>query len=506
MTDPDRSTKWILWTRPQEAEVAAAAPPVQLWERPELAPAGPTAPEPEAVAVEPAAAPAGVARAAAPAVPPVPLSGSVAPATRSAGSAAGSGEHDLIRRIVADRDVTVEFETIRDTVREQVVAYEALARGPQGPLHNPVHLFAAAHAAGLAGQLDWICRAEAFRVMLERRLPPSVSLLVNVEPDSLIEPCPDDLLSAVWEATRRLRVFVDITGRALSRYPFEVLETVRRARAAGWGVAVGDIEFSASGLALLPTLEPDVVKINHNVLAMGHGYAAAAVTAVLGEVEHTGAALLVERIEDEPARRVSRSVGATFLGGRLFGSPAPLPPTVPAPLVPLPLRASRAPATTTPWEVLVGHGARVISAVTKAEAENLVRLFALQAAGGAQPPVVALVLPEGGKLPDQTRVSYRMLLERCPLVLVLGKDVGSFQDWRARAAELPAGHPLLQESCFVALSPTESMVLVTRVNSPARGTVDLVTSQNPTAGREVMRYLADTLDTLAGGVRHGRLG
>jgi EAL domain-containing protein (putative c-di-GMP-specific phosphodiesterase class I) len=445
---------------------------------------------------------------AAPAAPvpvaaPEPISGLAARTTRSA---AGSDEHDLIRRIVAERDVTVEFEAVHDTVREQVVGYEALARGPLGPLRQPVHLFAAAHAAGLAGQLDWVCRAEAFRLMLERGLPPAVSLFVNVEPDSLIEPCPDDLLGAVWDATARLRVFIDITGRALSRYPFEVLETVRRARAAGWGVAVGDIEFSASGLALLPTLEPDVVKINHKVLTMGHGYAAATVTAVLGEVEHTGAALLVERIEDEAARRTSRSVGATFLGGRLFGSPAPLPASLPAPLVPLPLRPTRAPATQTPWHLLVGHGARVISAVPTAEADNLVRLFALQASGGAQPPVVALALPEGGKLTEQTRVSYRMLLERCPLVLVVGQDVGGYRDWRARAAELPDGHPLLRESCFVALSPTESMVLVTRDNPAVRGTVDLVTSQHPTVGREVMRYLADTMDTLAGGVRYGRLG
>jgi hypothetical protein len=239
---------------------------------------------------------------------------------------------------------------------------------------------------------------------------------------------------------------------------------------------------------------------------MGHGYAAAAVTAVLGEVEHTAAALLVERVEDERARLVSRSVGATFLGGRIFGPPAPLPTSLPTPVVPLPLRPVRAPSTTTPWHVLVGHGTRVISAVTPDEADNLVRHFALQAAGGSQPPVVALVLPKGGMLSNETRVSYRMLVERCPLVLVLGQDVGSFRDWRARAAELPDGHELLSESCFVALSPTESMVLVMRAGTEAPGTVDLVTSQHPTAGRQVMRYLADTVDTLAGGVRYGRLG
>ncbi|MCW2697077.1 MAG: hypothetical protein JWR62_2162, partial [Modestobacter sp.] len=41
----------------------------------------------------------------------------------------------------------------------RVVAYEALARGPEGPLHAPDALFAAAREAGLLAELDAACRA-----------------------------------------------------------------------------------------------------------------------------------------------------------------------------------------------------------------------------------------------------------------------------------------------------------------------------------------------------------
>jgi EAL domain-containing protein (putative c-di-GMP-specific phosphodiesterase class I) len=506
------SAKWILWQRADKAQEQAQAQRerrresgASLWERqPAEEEAAPPAAE------RPADRPAGAdRRGEAAAQPP---GGSAPSAYRPSAPAARTppsgtpGEHDLIRRIVTDRNITVQFQPIRDVVRDQVVGFEALTRGPEGPLLRPDRLFAAARLAGLAGELDWICRAEAFRQMLEAKMPPAVSLFVNVEPDSLIEPCPDDLLQVIWDATSHLRVFIDMTGRALSQYPFEVLETVRRARAAGWGVAMGDLEFSSSGIALLPTLEPDVVKMNHGVLTVAAGYAAAAVTAVLSEVEQTGAMLLVERVEDEAARRISRSVGASLHSGRLFGYPEKLPTRLPTPVAPVRLRDVAPTAATeqlTPWKVLAERGAHVASGVTLAEIDNLVRIFALQAASAPNPPVIGLVVPNADESSEETTMSFRMLLGRCPLVLAVGHRVSRFEDWRVRAGELPAQHPLLDEFCAVALSPTQAMAIVARRVPGMEVTADLAVSQQPAACRELMRLITDTLDTLHGGVRYG---
>jgi EAL domain-containing protein (putative c-di-GMP-specific phosphodiesterase class I) len=481
----DKSTRWILWARESAAEAqpapakAAAAPPR---ERTGLTPA--------AVPV-PAQVPADEHR-----------PGGI-PANRPGSRSLSAADHELIQRIVQRREITAEFQPVLDVHRNQVVGFEALSRGPQGPLRSPDRLFAAATAAGLAGQLDWICRATAFRGMLERGLPPSVSLFVNVEPDSLIEPCPDDLLETIWQATARLRVFIDITGRALSRYPAEVLETVRRARAAGWGVAVGDVEFSASGLALLPTLEPDVLKMNHSALTMGGGNASAAVSAVLSEAEHTHAALLLERIEDEAASQVGRSLGAAYQIGRFLGPPGPLPTGLPVPLAPVPLREVEHSIPDTPWDVLAAHDAHVATGVPRGDIAYVLRAFATQAANAALPPVIASILPDGMSMQPQDALLYRMLLQRCPLILIAGRDVQGLNDWHARAADLPPRHPLLLQFCFAALSPTLSMVLVTRRDPRRQTTVDLAVSHQPATCRQVVRNIIDVMDTLEGGIRHG---
>ncbi len=485
----DQSTRWILWSREAAGQSAPAAP-----FRP-----------PRADAVKPAPAPA-------PVVPrPAPPSGDLVPhahpAHRPGSRMLSAADHELVEEIVRNRMITSEFQPIRDLRRNQIVGFEALSRGPKGPLRSPDRLFAAATAAGLVGQLDWVCRATAFRTMLDQDLPPSISLFVNVEADSLIEPCPDDLLETIWQATARLRVFIDVTGRALSRYPTEVLETVRRARAAGWGVAVADVEFSASGLALVPALEPDVLKMNHAALSIGAATTSTAISAALAEVEQTGAALLLQRIEDEAGSQVGRSIGALYQAGRLHGMPAPLPPHLPAPMMPIPLREVQPGAPETPWDILTNNGAHVAVGGRYEGVTYLLRTFATEAAAAALPPVVAVVLPDNGMNPQQDNgVLYRMLLERCPLSLVAGWDVHRMNDWHVRAADLPPGHPLLDQFCFAALSPTLSVVLVARLDVRRPGIVDIAVSHQPATCRQVFRNIIDVMDTLEGGIRHGMTG
>ena len=55
------------------------------------------------------------------------------------------------------------YQPIVELDSGRVVAYEALARGPVGPLERPDLLFAAARPAGRLAELDELCRAAAFR-------------------------------------------------------------------------------------------------------------------------------------------------------------------------------------------------------------------------------------------------------------------------------------------------------------------------------------------------------
>jgi EAL domain-containing protein (putative c-di-GMP-specific phosphodiesterase class I) len=176
----------------------------------------------------------------------------------SSSTLSGAGIDDVLR----DGMVHSVFQPIVELDTGRVVAYEALARGPQGPLERPDRLFAAARAAGRLAELDAACRSAALTGALEAGLRAPLTLFVNVEPEVLDRAPMDELLSIAQRAPGGLRVVLEITERALATRPAELLRTVERVRAVGWGVAVDDVGAEAMSLAFMPLLRPDVVKLD----------------------------------------------------------------------------------------------------------------------------------------------------------------------------------------------------------------------------------------------------
>src|SRR3954470_23754313 len=101
-----------------------------------------------------------------------------------------------IQEVLDSRAVTPVFQPLVDIASGQVLGYEALSRGPAGtPWESPATLFAAARAAGRDSELDWVCRAAAYRAALDAGL--EQTLFVNMEPTAWRTPCPDDLAPMV---------------------------------------------------------------------------------------------------------------------------------------------------------------------------------------------------------------------------------------------------------------------------------------------------------------------
>ncbi|WP_051713417.1 EAL domain-containing protein [Spirillospora albida] len=416
----------------------------------------------------------------------------------------GTTDHaELIHQIVDSRAVEVEFQPVVDIEHDQVVGFEALSRGPEGsPLRAPDALFAAARAVGRAGELDWICRAVAFRQMLDGGLPPAISLFVNVAEDSLITECPEDLHPTIWEATSDLRVFIDLSGEAMARYPRQALETVRRARAAGWGVAIGDIEFSAAGMALLPLLEPDVVELSQQLLTHGRSDAGPILSAALGEAECTGAQLLVEGVEEESGARMGRILGGIYQRGWRYGHPGPLPAGLPQPRAPIRMHQPAPGPDFTPFTTAVEGGAHLSSGLTWGDVNILTVTLARSIARAPTPPVVVFVLPQDLPPDPDLTVLYRIMLARCPLILFIGPGATRYNSWKVRAAELPAGHRLRQEGCLIALSPTDALVVAARPMESDPDHLEIAISENSGLARELLRHTSELFDTLQGGIRH----
>lgn len=139
------------------------------------------------------------------------------------------------------------------------VAFEALARASASPT-GPEELFRVARAGGRLAELDLHCQRAA--VVGARRADLRMPLFVNIEPEAAGPGSLDALLRADAASPASMPLVLEITERALTARPCELIDLLARARSLGWGIALDDVGRDPRSLALLPIVRPDVVKLD----------------------------------------------------------------------------------------------------------------------------------------------------------------------------------------------------------------------------------------------------
>ncbi|WP_432561411.1 EAL domain-containing protein [Kineococcus sp. SYSU DK003] len=367
--------------------------------------------------------------------------------------------HDVLR----EGAVHSEFQPIVDLDSGAVVAYEALARGPQGPLHRPDQLFAAARAAGVLAELDQACRAAALRGAVEHSLVAPLTLFVNVEPEVLDSAPLPELMALAEGAPGGLRVVVEMTERALAARPAELLRTVARIRELGWAIALDDVGADAMSLAFMPLLRPDVVKLDLRLVQDRPGPAVAQImNAVNAYAQESGALVLAEGIEDEGHLLTARALGAHLGQGWMFGRPAaPPPPALTVGQLVLPPVVPVADASTTsPFAVLpVGTPLR---RAPKALLVELSKQLEREAMRLGETCVVASTFQEARHFTPATRSRYRDLADRVGFVCALGEDLPAGVLEGVRGAPFDPQDPVRGEWDVVVLAPHFAAALLAK--------------------------------------------
>ncbi len=109
-----------------------------------------------------------------------------------------------IEQVLEHEQVHSVLQPIVDLDTGVVVGYEALARGPRGPLARD-QLFAAARSAGRLAELDELCRRVALRRAIVAGVLLPLTLFVNVEPEVLDAAPLDELLAIADTAPGELQ-------------------------------------------------------------------------------------------------------------------------------------------------------------------------------------------------------------------------------------------------------------------------------------------------------------
>ena len=367
---------------------------------------------------------------------------------------------------VTDRDpltstVRSVFQPIVDLRSGTRVAVEALARGLPGPYELPGQLFDAATEAGASGVLDEACLVAALDGV--RAVAEPVTVFVNVEPTTLSALAPGRL--AEWGALvpAGVQVVLEVTERDLLERPAELVRAVRGVREMGWGVALDDVGAEPGGLALMPFLRPDVIKLD---LALVRDRttleAAAVVNAVRAEAERSGAYVLAEGIETEQHLERALAMGARLGQGWMFGRPGPLRTTgmgpLRVPVRPVPVAGER-PAT--PF-LRLSEDAETQRAASSLLA-SMTRQLERQALLLDDQTVVLANFQHAGMMTTPTRRRYESLATMTALTAVAGVEMPAEPAPGVHGSATDPDDPLALEWVMIVVSPYFSAALAARL-------------------------------------------
>jgi EAL domain-containing protein (putative c-di-GMP-specific phosphodiesterase class I) len=369
-------------------------------------------------------------------------------------------ESACLDEIIRTRATRALYQPIVELDSGRVVGWEALARGPVGsPLEFPDRLFGAAARLGRTAELDHCCRAAAATGAIAAGLGHAQELFVNVEPDVAGAAVPAFLQQA-RDAAQALRITVEITERALTVAPAELISLVEMYRSWGWGIAIDDVGADPRSIALMPLLRPDVIKLDMAFVQEPMTRERARVVhAVAAEAERSGALVLAEGIEHAEHGAVAKALGATLGQGWYFGRPGEL---LPAPSTDAMMRAANAVdfGHDTPFEHLLDL--RKTRNGTKSQLLQMSLALEEQALLQGESGVLLSTFQEARYFPKSTAVRYARLAEEVALVGALAHDMDAEPAPGVRGSALDTADALRGEWDVVVLGPHFAGAFVAR--------------------------------------------
>ncbi len=355
------------------------------------------------------------------------------------------------------------YQPLVDLYSGETVGYEALARGPQGsPLEMPDRMFASARAAGRLDELDWACQRAALDGALEAGLAPGSALFLNVEPGVPMARRPASLAELTERALARFPIFVELTERALTDRPAELLAAVAGMRELGVGIALDDVGADPRSLALMPFLAPEVIKLDLRLVQQNPSRQVADIIhAVNAEAERTGALVLAEGIETEAHRQTALAIGARYGQGWLFGRPSALetPRAGVAEPISRPCRAPRRDPRS-PFELVTAH--RPIRRADKRLLLALSLQIEAQASALGSSAVILSTFQQAAFFTATTSRRYSAMAREAALVGALGVGLAEHPVAGVRGVAIEQADPLRGEWDVTVIGPHLAMAFVAR--------------------------------------------
>lgn len=216
------------------------------------------------------------------------------------------------------------FQPIIDVTNNCVWGYEALVRGPKGESAGSVLEQVTDDQRYRFDQAARVFAIETAGRLFEGR---DLRLSINFMPNAVYEPnaCIQKSLAAAKRANfPHQNLMFEFTEDERISDPAHVQRIVEAYRKLGFWTALDDFGAGYAGLGLLARLQPDLIKIDMELVRDIHmsGAKQAIIAGIASIARSLNVALLAEGVETEEEYSVLRAAGISLFQGYFFAKPA----------------------------------------------------------------------------------------------------------------------------------------------------------------------------------------
>lgn len=229
---------------------------------------------------------------------------------------------DVLRDIIDSGTVSIYLHPVVSLAREEIVGYEALARGPQSsPVFEAADMFVTADFYGLRERLELACIKGALRQLPNLKDPWWIA--VNVSPDVLMSRAFSYLISQQRLTGMLQRVVLELTEHIPVPVTKQLREAVHELEEQGIVIALDDAGCGFARLGAVGDLGMGIVKLCITVTSRigRHPDILRDVRNVVDRISEMGAVVLGEGVERKEQADLYRDAGVTLAQGFYFGRP-----------------------------------------------------------------------------------------------------------------------------------------------------------------------------------------
>ncbi|MCP3442299.1 EAL domain-containing protein [Bradyrhizobium sp. CCGUVB14] len=221
-------------------------------------------------------------------------------------------------------DFKMAFQPIVDISESRAWGYEALVRGPNG---ESAHSVLSQLTDDLLYRFDQAARVLAIETAGRLFDDPTARLSINFMPNAVYEPraCIQKSLEAAKRAQfPASNLMFEFTENERIGDPAHVENIVRSYKKLGFLTALDDFGAGYAGLNLLARLQPDLIKIDMELLRNIHQSHAkqVIVAGLVSMARELNITVLAEGVESEAELTVLRAAGITLFQGYYFAKPS----------------------------------------------------------------------------------------------------------------------------------------------------------------------------------------